>query len=789
MFEAGQDFPPLAPPAILRETLPTQRSHVYPVEGSLDSPVRSTTPRIPPGLSLPHAHPSPSFVEEGETKRGETKTLSHIVGTVTPALPILPIGHRTSSPSAKGKQNLETAKSERITNDVSVSKSGTGGAPPEKKEAVAAKSTEQPSSNDLVSNQSQHPIPTNKEKESAEKDGVLKPIKVRNIGNQVSSDREVVSATGKLDTSASVASEPRYGMSPSKTDPQVLPQTMVATPAAVELLPDTPAAGTAKSPDWAYASRPKTLRLTTNTTPKVEAGPASAATERSATLSAAVLKQTSRQPSLSSISRSRPSTPTMSEHGTSAEMSRAGSPPASDVIGFPTERKKSKSQAKKERRAKSKPMSESREGSVVSTPPISEEVGPIISRQKKKKRTRENSSQATTDSNSGAIGGPEVATSTPSEGFFKPESGKSTKKTSSPPSEDQPIQDSERTVSKLESSKPRGKEKSAPVMSGVKRDQPAPVPAPRRPYTLNDLFDDAAKLPDTENALSDLLNTSISATSKLLQQLLESKDLEANSALFNAPPLNSYKLPPDPRKGADYLDANGYTMNSPFGEIYLSGHDRKQLLQGRDVRLSDSNKPQDVLKRSMITPTGTIFRHLSADEEGRVIELENRIRENEEKFGITGKSDIRPLDETDFMNLSGGLQELMAFPPMHRISLLTAEPGIDGAEDDDADFNTNNSDETEDEMAPLASGFGAAPEGPMRKPMTPNTMKRKAEALMAVNLRNLDLDKLQKRIRETQVEMEGARKEAEALEKKAARKAKEVARWREALLKEVGRGL
>lgn len=398
-------------------------------------------------------------------------------------------------------------------------------------------------------------------------------------------------------------------------------------------------------------------------------------------------------------------------------------------------------------------------------------------------------SQVPTEAKSDVVAEPEAATTPQTENIVKFDSGRSAKERSTLPDQDHPVIDTRKANAKARPVKTKSEQRNPPAAWSERNSQRARDATPHKAYTLNDLFNDAAKLPETESALSELLNASISATTRLLQDLLESNDIDLNSALFNAPPLTSYKLPPQPHKGADYLDANGYTMTSPFGEIYLSGHDRTQLLQGQDVKLSDPSKPQNVLKRTMITPTGAIFRHLSAEEEEKVIELEDRVRDNEDRYGITGKSEVRPLDDVDFMNLTGGLRELMAFPPLHRISLLTAEPGTEGPDDDDADLGGNASDETEDEMAPLASGFGAAPEGPMRKPMTPNTMKRKAEALMTVNLRNLDVDKLQKRIRETQVEMEGARKEMEALEKKATRKAKDVARWREALLKEVGRGL
>jgi CCR4-NOT transcription complex subunit 4 len=772
---------------MLSDTLPLSKSRIHSVQSSLDSPIRSSTPRIPPGLSLPHAHPSPSFAGDKEANPKEAKASSITPGPVTPALPILPIGYRSNSPRATLKETQATAKPEEEAQDISGWKSSNVDGLNSGKVGVVAGKTAKKTSLRLALPQMEISRAKVTPKELSETVNASKLDGTGWVDKQSTSEKVPVPLPAKLDISSALSQKAKSGVSPSKPNAQILPQSVVGTPTA-ESLPDTLTASTTKSPDWISTSRPRTLRLTTTTTAKPETAPASAVTERSTVLSAALLKQTSRQPSLSSVSRSRPSTPTVSEHGTSTGISRAGSPPVSDITGSAPEKAKSRSQAKKERKAKTKTTNESKdEDSLVSTPTVSEEVGPIISRQKKKKRTQDKSDEVAAEVNSGAATEREPAVAATIEKATDTESRKKTVQASALSKQDHPTTEASKGTVRTKSGKTKRDKKNTPAASTEKGETQSDEATQHKAYTLNDLFNDAAKLPDTGNALSDLLNASISATTRLLQELLEANDVDMSSALFNAPPLTSYKLPPQPHKGADYLDANGYTMNSPFGEIYLSGHDRKQLLQGRDVRLSDPNKPQNTLKRIMITPTGAIFRHLSAEEEERVIELENRRRENEENFGVTGKSELQPLDEMDFMNLTGGLQELMAFPPLHRISLLTAEPGTEGAEDDDADLGGHGSDETEDEMAPLASGFGAAPEGVTRKPMTPNTMKRKAEALKTVNLRNLDVDKLVKRIRETQVEMEGARKEMEALEKKATRKAKDVARWREALLKEVGR--
>lgn len=118
------------------------------------------------------------------------------------------------------------------------------------------------------------------------------------------------------------------------------------------------------------------------------------------------------------------------------------------------------------------------------------------------------------------------------------------------------------------------------------------------------------------------------------------------------------------------------------------------------------------------------------------------------------------------------------------IGLVTGQPGTHDAEDGDAYLGSSRLNETEDEMSLLGQRYqtiGIPPEVGelMKKPplMLNNRPKRKAEAHAAVaNLRYFDLDKLKKRIMETQVEMEGVRKETEASEKKAPRKANDLAR-------------
>ena len=574
------------------------------------------------------------------------------------------------------------------------------------------------------------------------------------------------------------------------------------TPPA-ETLPSDPMSSTI-SPE--RTNRPRTLRLTAVASTKSEMTPSSATTERSGKLSAGILRQASRQPSSSPAPLSQPSTPTVSDHGTSAAVSRVSSPHVADRSGTTGEKKKPKGGTKEKKSKSDMPTAELRDAkSASSTPPLAEEVGPIVCRQRKKKKTIEK------------IGTRASETKDSSEVKANSIRARGQGKVLTEKHDDEDERHSSSTYRKTFNSEPErvGLALETVAEPGLKHSATGPQVCatrasmnaePRKSYTLNDLLDEASQMSDPEASILELMNSSISPTSTLLGGALKSNELNLDGALFGAPPLASYRLPHDPRRGADYLESNGYSTSCPFGEIYLSQQDRRQLVQGGEVRRSDANRPQNLLKRNLITSTGSIYRHLSAPEEDEVLKLEGRLRSHEETYGITAKFETMPGDSLDFMNLTGGLQELTSFPALHRVGVLISDSQMghaeakaaaderqQGGDGNDHRSGTDGPDAaTDHQLAPLANDFGMAtsapttPEMTMNKPISPSTMKRKADALMSVNLRNMDVDKLQRRIRETQVEVEGARKEAEGLEKRTARKAKDVVKWREALLRDIG---
>ncbi len=310
--------------------------------------------------------------------------------------------------------------------------------------------------------------------------------------------------------------------------------------------------------------------------------------------------------------------------------------------------------------------------------------------------------------------------------------------------------------------------------------------APKDPYTLNQLYNDTAKATNDPEAFQKLLDEHISNVQTLFSHLLDAKDLDHSSALFNLPPLSSYRLPPDSRKGNDYLDGNGYTMSSPFAEVYVTSKERKALQQGSAVRISDQNRPNDLLRRTMITSQGRVYRHLSQEEEDRVLELERRQEEDEQMFGELGVVGVSKADEADFPNIEGGLEELLRYGVRHGVSWVTDEKDEEGGMDED-DVWASDDDQT-GELGDLGAEWRAA--GPLGT--MPATLAHAKEQVAGLrrevskkipNLRAMDIEALQRTIKETQAEVDAARKEMEAMEKKWVKKGKEAAKWKESILK------
>ena len=408
-----------------------------------------------------------------------------------------------------------------------------------------------------------------------------------------------------------------------------------------------------------------------------------------------------------------------------------------------------------------------------------EEVAPIISRQKKKKRTQDPGTLDDVTSSALPVERIENSNSATPEPIKIPKK-KGSKDVDMPKDSDKAKSELAETLAESETKK--RDRTPTPKIEG----KAVPSMALKDPYTLNQLYNDTAKAINDPEAFQKVLDEHISNIQTLFNQLLDAKELDYSSALFNLPPLSSYRLPPDSRKGNDYLDGNGYTMSSPFGEVYVTSKERRALQRGSAVHISDQNRPNDLLRRTIITSQGRVYRHLSQEEEDKVIELERRQEEDEQIHGELGVVRVSKADEADFPNIEGGLEELLRYGLRHGVSWVTDEKDDEGAMDED-DVWASDDDQT-GELGDLTAGWQAAgPLGTMPTALA-NAKEQVAGLRREVmnkipNLRGMDIETLQRTIKDTQAEVDAARKEMEAMEKKWVKKGREVAKWKESILK------
>ncbi|KIW41016.1 uncharacterized protein PV06_06614 [Exophiala oligosperma] len=836
-----KNFPPLP---LRLDTQPTPLHSRVSSHHSLGSGARSSTPKIPPGFEristpkippgfeLSHAHPPLSRHESPSGSQAPTqRSISRASGAIAPAVPLVPLGPRSSTPQTKlsetPKEDPKDADTVEIS-DLHVHKRGNEASeislgspklrPTRTKETVpdlSVKSEGTPAKN--KESPSKSPATKGKGKDSSQKSGMT--------GVPASP----AAATAGISTSTTA---------PEKSATPILDSSVAGTPGTMSPQAPTPVATTPSEASKPSVSRPRTLRLTTGSTSKVaEQLPAVVAAEKaSAFPPISAGKKGSRRPSLASIQHSRPSTPAVSERP-SHDASRASSPPPS-IVGSAPERNKSKAQQKKDRKEKAKKVSEVTESASTSTTPAIEEVAPVIARQKKQKKKADNNTPATVA---------ETKSSKQQEPIEKPKADSVSRKT--------PVQIQEKdqlnAVAKAERVVP------SPTPS-----TPQEGPEPKvdehvqKPYMLRDLYNEAAKAADrgdnSGTTIQKLLNEHVSPTSKIIQSMIQSGDLTKDHPWLNPPSFTNaaYKLPPDSRRGQEYLDANGYSATAAFGYVYLPLKEKQALRDSQAVSVADAgDRANDVLKRCLVTPNGWVLRHLSADEEAKVLELEERRQMYMEEFGDVGTmTGLGVLEADDFVNLGGGMDRLSRHGERHGVVWVMGEGEGDMGEDDefepfdgedgelDGEIGFSEDDEEvfeddglEDDAAEgsfrdhvnmpgawdnpprPASGRvtslpGLGPHSkttaPLRMPGT--TGPQGSSALrkdghaggdentgagasqtgnVIVNLRALDHEALQRRVAEKHKEMEASKKNMEKLEKMWNKKSKDIGRYRETLVK------
>ncbi|EXJ53934.1 hypothetical protein A1O7_09271 [Cladophialophora yegresii CBS 114405] len=667
-----KDFPPLP----ITTPLPPIHSRVSSLQSYQSSGLRSSTPKIPPGFEQAHAHPPPPQRPDSPTQPARTVALrstSTSSTPVTPAVPVLPIGPRTSTPQPKvsevseeeSKQSKrdekpvpQAIKLKAQVNEISL------GSPKQKQTRQKVKAETEKKEDTAAEAATDRSVD-----KKAKKAPAVKPEKIELPPVALSS------ASTSLPTYKSAAETP------------LLESSVVATPATMSR-PGTPGTTTASEPSKTSA-RPRVLRVTTGVTPKVaEQTPASATTERSSILPPSAARKGSRRPSLSSAQQSRPSTPAMSERP-SHDASRASSPPPS-IIGSAPERTKTKAQLKKERKEKSRKTTEVGETPSVASTPVVEEVAPVVARQKKQKRQR---------LGSGAIASADEIASP------KKPTGAKLADTTDRQAANAGDPDSKRELGQIPTAASPSKragtthsqpsEPSTPAPERAQEDPPLKPEDSKPAYSVRDLLHDAAEAAGpnasptaTHAALQKLLQEHVSSMPKIISSLLQSGDLSKDHPWLNPPSFNSaaYKLPPDSRRGQEYLDGNAYSANDAFGYIYLPMKEKQALKDGNAVSVADAgDRKDDLLKRCLVTPNGWVLRHLSADESEKVLELEERRQTYVEEFGDVGTmSGLGVLEMDDFTNLGGGMEKLARHGERHGVVWIVGEDGQ--MEDDDDEF-------------------------------------------------------------------------------------------------------
>ncbi|KAJ5125713.1 hypothetical protein N7448_005031 [Penicillium atrosanguineum] len=400
---------------------------------------------------------------------------------------------------------------------------------------------------------------------------------------------------------------------------------------AIGSRPNTPLTTASRISESSAARQPRILRVVE--TPK-PAPPTPIGTAPSVAASTTTAdKSRSRRQSLSS--NSRPDTP--GDYGSEADFfpsttaSRANSPPASSRIGSAPVRSITKSQAKKERRQKAKEA----DAKKVEVVPVPQELiqAPIMGRKRKTKK----------------------ATSTPTDSADGPSA--SIAETASPAKA--PVEPSKKVEPKPEPPK-KVKEKEQPLPE-IKPARTEAPPAPPKPHveeawhshnTVQQANKDAE---ESGRSIKDILMERTKPLHEILAQMHRSASLDLNkSLLFNPASLGQRT---DMKCTADDYDQ----LKQP---LELTDEHRKTLRRGEPVRIGNGQ----LKNRCLITPRGSVLRHLEPEEEARYLQLEKQ------RNGFTDPFVVGD----DSSNINGGLEALFATPEKYNICWVD-EPARLGA--------------------------------------------------------------------------------------------------------------
>lgn len=574
---------------------------------------RTGTPTLPPGLPMPHAHPSSTTLQ---SPPGLSSPVPSFPPGLNPPFSRIgtPVHHARGLGSPEPNDVPDTAPTSNRVKDGSQISLGS-------------------------------PLPKSANKSRSQSKSDLPPI---GDGKRDLSSASVKMNPLKLETSLDNTAQA------SDSSPKVETSAHGQTPPlALGSRPNTPFTTMSRTSDSPVPRPHRVLRVVDNT-PKNETPPPISANQ-SVSSNPLVPKTRSRRPSISSFSR--PETPgdggSEGEQYTSTSASRANSPPASSRIGSAPVRSMTKSQAKKERRQKAKDAeaAKKQETTALAEEPVQ---APIVGR---KRKTKKASAKATAEPSSATA---EAA----------PESVLSAKTgTDAPAPAPVPVPATEaataatatdaRAVSndaeeKAESTKKTKAQETTPA----KETKPSPVdekrltvefePAEeawRSKNTVEQMLKDAET---GETPVKDLFSERTHPLQTVLGELHKTGALDLNKhPLFNPANLTQRF---DMKCGAE--DYEG--LKQP---IELTEEDRKTLLRGEPVRINgDSNMLKD---RCLISPRGCVLHHLSPEEEERYLALEKSVA-----WAVDSLQEYPsvPITEPDMTNRGGGLDALFATP-------------------------------------------------------------------------------------------------------------------------------
>ena len=569
-----------------------------------ESAGRVGTLSLPPGLPLPHAHPASAAFQE---HMSSSKPAS-------PA-PIMPPGlsANVSRVGTPAKQN-QTSESRAMTPEMHSRNASTSARVQDASQisfgspvAKSANKTRLHAKGDLR-------LVTD------EKD----PLSQVDQSPRISTKGSPASVSVPLASQEAASTKSERGFSGTFAS-------AAGSTSAIGSRPHTPLTTAPGIPESSAARQPRILRVVE--TPK-PAPPTLVGTAPSVAASTTTAdKSRSRRQSMSS--NSRPDTP--GDYGSEADFypstsaSRANSPLGSSRIGSAPVRSITKSQAKKERRQKAKEA----EAKKVETVPVPQELvqAPIMGRKRKTKK----------------------ATSTPTDsadGFSASvaETASPIKTSVEPPKKVEPKPEPPKKV--------KEKEQPVPEIKPARTEAP---PAPPKPHveeawhshnTVQQANKDAE---ESGRSIKDILMERTKPLHEILAQMHRCGSLDLNkSLLFNPVGLGQRT---DMKCTADDYDQ----LKQP---LELTDEHRKALRRGEPVHIGNGQ----LKNRCLITPRGSVLRHLEPEEEARYLQLEKQ------RNGFTDPFVVGD----DSSNINGGLEALFATPEKYNIRWVD-EPARQGA--------------------------------------------------------------------------------------------------------------